>query len=221
MFQLANGGTLFLDEICDLSLPAQAKVLMALEQGEVMKVGGQAYEKVDLRVVSASNKNIEQLMAERGFRDDLFHRIHVVPIHLSPLRERREDIPLLAKHFLQEACAQNERCPKKLESSAEAVLMAQAWPGNARDLRNIMERLAVLVEGERINGRMVQSVLHLPEPRKKTTETLAEARETFERNYVSACLDENNWNIAKTAQAMDIERTHLYRKMAKLGIKGK
>jgi two-component system, NtrC family, nitrogen regulation response regulator NtrX len=219
-FQQANGGTLFLDEIGDLSLQAQAKVLTALEVGEVVRIGGQAFERVDVRVISATNKNLEELCTHKKFREDLFHRINVLPMHLVPLRERIEDIVPLARHFLQDACQQNELKAKILQSNVEPILYSMKLSGNARELRNIMERTAILANTDLIDARTLNSVLNLPENlffnhKKKN---FREAREAFERSYILSCLEENNWNISQAAQELQIERTHLYRKMEKLKI---
>jgi two-component system nitrogen regulation response regulator NtrX len=220
LFQLAHTGTLFLDEIADLSLQAQAKVLLALERGEILRVGGEKYEQVDVRIISASNRNIEEMVTNGTFREDLFYRINVVPLHLPRLCDRPEDILPLARHFLSAACRSNDLEAKELLPDAQAVLTSQKWKGNVRELKNFMEKLAILSEQTRITGRIVDTVLHFPDLETTPTsrETLRQAREAFERSFILTTLRQLNWNITQTAEALGIERSHLYRKMEKLGI---
>lgn len=221
LFQMAHTGTLFLDEIADLSLQAQAKILLALESGEVLRVGAEKYEKVDVRIISASNKDIEKMVSERTFREDLFFRINVVPLYLPPLRDRKEDIIPLANHYLSESCRNNGLEPKELTPDAEVTLMNRKWGGNVRELKNFIEKLAILSESVRITSRIVNGVLQFPDLDGKPTsrETLRQARETFERSFILSALQEFNWNVTQTAEALGIERSHLYRKMEKFGIK--
>jgi len=220
LFALANTGTIFLDEIGDLSLLAQAKILRVLEQGEILRVGAEKHEQIDVRLIFASNKNIEKMVAGGAFREDLFYRINVVPVHLPPLRERREDIVSLAKYFLAETCRTNNLSKKELLPDAGPVLTSLPWKGNVRELKNFIEKLTILTESARVTGRIVQNVLRFPDiDATPTPETLRHARENFERSFILTALEEHNWNIPQTAEVIGIERSHLYRKMEKLGIR--
>ncbi len=220
-FLLADKGTLFLDEIGDLSLSAQAKILRALEEGEVLPVGSEQLQQVDIRVISASNKNIEVMVSKGTFREDLFYRINIVPILVPPLRDRKEDILHIAEHYLGEACRDNDIPAKALLPDARAVLESLPWKGNVRELKNFTQRLAILVEANQINGSIIRSLLRFPElnTTKPTQQTLRQAREEFERIYIQSILKECDDNVTRTAEILGIERSHLYRKMEKLGVK--
>ncbi len=222
LFQLAHSGTLFLDEIGDLSPLAQAKVLTAIEDGKILRVGAERYEAVDVRIISATNKPLEEKVTNGQFRKDLFYRINVVPIHLPPLRERSDDISALAIHFLKQVCQEEMIAAKELLPDAQIVLKNQLWESNVRGLANCMRRLAVLAEPRKISGRMIQNVLKFNEPiavESSTPTTLREARQAFERSYIQSALAECSGNVSKTAEILGIERSHLYRKMEQLGIK--
>jgi two-component system nitrogen regulation response regulator NtrX len=221
-FLLAHTGTLFLDEIGDLSSQAQAKILLALEQGEISPLGSEKVERVDVRLLCATNQNLVQMLAEKRFREDLYYRINVVPIHLAPLRERQEDIVPLAEHFLQHFCTIHHCERKELISDAQVFLKNQPWPGNVRELKNTMEKLVILAPDQRISARLVQNALqfHPVIEAPHARETLREAREAFERSFIQATLREFRGNMTEAAAALDIDRSHLYRKMEQLGIRG-
>ncbi len=219
-FEAANQGTLFLDEIGDMSLMTQAKLLRVLQEGEVTPVGSTDKRPVDVRIVAATSKNLGEEIAGGRFRDDLYHRINVLTIAVPPLRDRREDIPELAEHFLRLASVENGVKPKRLAPRAQEILAQLPWPGNVRELRNLMERLVVLIPGEDVTHEDVMSSLRMqgggaaeagPLP-------LREARARFEREYILYRLSANRGNLGRTARDLGIERTNLYRKMKQLGI---
>jgi two-component system, NtrC family, nitrogen regulation response regulator NtrX len=219
-FELANGGTLFLDEIADMSLKTQAKVLRVLQEQTFQKIGSQQTTSVDVRVVAATNKELGEEIAGGRFREDLYFRLNVIPIHVPPLRERGDDVILLANHFLRRFAAETGRRPKRLTSEAMAALRAYHWPGNVRELRNMMERLTILVPGEVVDrfdidlrgkpadGRIVF----------RSDLTLREAREEFEKEYILARLREFSGNVSRAAEALGVERSNLYRKLHAYGI---
>ncbi len=220
-FRKADGGTIFLDEVGDMSLRTQAKVLRALEEQRVEPVGTQEAVKVDTRVIAATNKNLE-LEIERGnFREDLFYRLNVIPFHVPPLRDRAEDIPLLADHFLAEFTRAYGRKPKEMTPPAYETLEEYHWPGNVRELRNVMERIVILNPQIRIDAR------HVPLATAKRTAvaraadsfgSLHEVREAVERDYILKKLDDTGGNVTRTAELLGLERSNLYRKMRALGI---
>ena len=218
-FQKADTGTLFLDEVGDMSLRTQSKVLRVLEEQRVEPVGAGASVQVDVRVIAATNKDLEEEMARNRFREDLFYRLNVVPFYVPTLRERREDIPLLADYFLGEYATAYGRRKKRLAPEVLEVFAGYAWPGNVRELKNVIERLVIMVPGERLESR------HLPpelfrESRRPLAEaaTLQEARTDTEREFILRKLEENRWNVSRTAAAVGLERSHLHRKMKALGI---
>ena len=218
-FQKADTGTLFLDEVGDMSLRTQSKVLRVLEEQRVEPVGAGTSVQVDVRVIAATNKDLEEEMARNRFREDLFYRLNVVPFYVPTLRERREDIPLLADYFLGEYATAYGRRKKRLAPEVLEVFAGYAWPGNVRELKNVIERLVIMVPGERLETR------HLPpelfrESRRPLAEaaTLQEARTDTEREFILRKLEENRWNVSRTAAAVGLERSHLHRKMKALGI---
>jgi two-component system nitrogen regulation response regulator NtrX len=219
-FEAANDGTLFLDEIGDMSLMTQAKLLRVLQEGEVTPVGSNERRPVDVRIVAATSKNLGEEIAGGRFRDDLYHRINVLTIAVPPLRDRREDIPELAEHFLRLSCVENGVKPKRLSPRAQEILAQLPWPGNVRELRNLMERLVVLVPNDDVTHEDVMSSLRMHAG--TTTEAgplpLREARARFEREYILYRLSANHGNLGRTARDLGIERTNLYRKMKQLGI---
>ncbi|MBI4466776.1 MAG: sigma-54-dependent Fis family transcriptional regulator [Acidobacteria bacterium] len=218
-FQKADGGTLFLDEVGDMSLRTQSKVLRVLEEQRVEPVGAVASVQVDTRVIAATNKNLEEEMARGRFREDLFYRLNVVPFYVPTLRERREDIPLLADHFLGEFAAAYGRRKKGLSGEAVAVLENYGWPGNVRELKNLVERLVIMVPQERIEARHLPPELFRDHKRGLPgAVTLQEARAVSERDFILRKLEENRWNVSRTAAAIGLERSHLHRKMKALGI---
>ncbi|MCA9529710.1 MAG: sigma-54-dependent Fis family transcriptional regulator [Myxococcales bacterium] len=235
MFELANGGTLFLDEIGDMSANAQAKVLRALQSGEIVRVGSEKPIAVDVRVLAATNKDLEEEVAEGRFREDLYFRLNVVPLKTPSLRERPEDVPLLAEAFLRDFSRENGSRPKPVDPEVLEALSRRTWPGNVRELKNVVERMAIL-SGEHITtddlpevSRIGQSVPppgpggadDLPPPRHPNGErfTLREYREHAEQRYILATLDETGWNISRAADELGVERTNLHKKMRAYGIR--
>jgi two-component system nitrogen regulation response regulator NtrX len=226
-FDLAHEGTLFLDEIGDMSLKTQAKILRILEEQRFERVGGSRPIQVDVRVVAATNKDLGEQIAKGAFREDLYHRINVIPVHVPPLRERREDIPLLARYFLQELAQENEASPKTLTPQALEALTVQPWPGNVRELKNFIWRVSVLTAGPVIDAAdlpleaglagdqpaSIAALLTLPDFR--------EARARFEQEFLKRKLEEHGGNVSATAEAIGLERTHLYRKLRTLNLEQK
>jgi len=219
-FQKADGGTIFLDEVGDMSLRTQAKVLRALEEQRFEPVGAGASVQVDVRVVAATNKNLDEEIERGNFREDLFYRLNVIPFHVPPLRDRREDIPLLADYFLREFTTAYGRKPKELTPEAYAVLRDYHWPGNVRELRNLIERIVILNPQVRVDARHIPlNVARRPAERPiDRFGSLAEVREAVEREYILKKLDEANGNVTRTAELLGLERSNLYRKMRTLGI---
>ena len=213
----AHEGTLFLDEIGDLSPDSQAKLLRAIETGEVDRVGATDTFKVDVRLVSATNKDLGAAMESGDFRRDLFHRLNTVPLHVPPLRERRADIPILAEHFLSLACAAESRPLKTLTPEAREVLEEYRWPGNVRELRNLMERAAILVEGESVRGEDLASWLESA-PDSDDASGLRGEIERREADAIRRALDAANGNVTQAAAGLGIDRTNLHRKMRKYGL---
>jgi two-component system nitrogen regulation response regulator NtrX len=220
-FQQADGGTLFLDEVGDMSLKTQAKVLRVLEEQRFEPIGSRKPVTVDVRVVAATNKKLDDEIACGSFREDLFYRLNVVPVVIPPLRERTEDIPIFARHFLEEFCAAYGRKPRELSAGAIEVMLQYPWPGNVRELRNVIERLVIMCPDERIEAH------HLPPELFRglglrngahASSTLVEARQAYEREMILRKLEENHWNMKRTAASLGMERSHLYRKMRSLGI---
>lgn len=221
-FEQADGGTIFLDEVGDMSLAAQAKVLRVLEEGKIERVGGSKTIGVDVRVIAATNKNLPEEIAKGNFREDLYHRLNVIPLHVPPLRERREDIPVLAKAFIEEVCARYGMPLKTMTDRAVQLLTASEWRGNVRELRNMVERLVIMSPGGTIDGAVLETNRS---ERGSDLDSIVSASKTFqdfkdraERAYIKHMLELNNWNISKTAEAIDIQRSHLYSKMKKYGL---
>ncbi len=218
-FELADHGTLFLDEVGDMSLQAQAKVLRVIETREFQRVGGSKTIKVDVRIIAATNKDLKEEVKKGRFREDLFYRLNVIPLRVPSLRERKEDIPLLVEHFLNLIASEYGKPPKKISKDAIELLMEYDWPGNVRELKNMIERLVIMCPGEVITPDELRSTgLVKISSDYFALKTLKEAKEAFERDFIVRKLEENNWNISKTAEAIDIERTALYRKLKQLGI---
>jgi two-component system nitrogen regulation response regulator NtrX len=219
-FQKADGGTLFLDEVGDMSLRMQAKVLRTLDEQRFEPVGAAGFVQVDVRVVAATNKNLEEEIERGNFREDLFYRLNVIPFFVPPLRDRREDIPLLADHFLVEFTTAYGRKPKELTPEAYRVLFEHHWPGNVRELKNLIERIVILNPQVRVDARHIP----LAAPRRQQDRpldrfgSLQEVREAAEREYILKKLDETNGNVTRTAELLGLERSNLYRKMKTLGI---
>jgi two-component system nitrogen regulation response regulator NtrX len=220
-FELADAGTLFLDEIGDMSLKTQAKVLRALEEQAFERVGGKETIKVDVRVIAASNRDLEAMIKDGHFREDLFYRLNVIPIEVPPLRARKTDIPELVDHFITMVCAQNGKRLKTVSGEALAYFVAYDWPGNVRELRNMVERLVIMSPRDVIGPEDLPAPLRPKEdagPGEPREKSLKEARDQFERAYIIAELRAHDWNMTRTAERLGIERSHLYRKIKAFGI---
>jgi len=221
-FEQANGSTLFLDEIGDMSLQAQAKVLRAIEEGVIERVGGNKKIEVDVRILSATNKDLNNEIKEGNFREDLFHRLNVIPIKVPPLRERKEDISLLIDHFTKKICTQNKFQIKDFDEKAIEVMKDHPWPGNVRELRNIIERMIIMIPNDKITKEDVRAMLPISD--KSTDEIIdisnsfQEFKEKAEKAFIHKQLEINNWNISKTAEILEIQRSHLYNKIKKYKI---
>lgn len=222
-FERADGGTLFLDEVGDMSLKTQAKVLRALDEQRFLPVGASHPVHVDVRVIAATNKDLEDEIARGNFREDLFYRLNVIPFYVPPLRDRKEDIPLLVKEFLQEFGAQYGRPRVEMSEEALAALKQYHWPGNVRELRNLVERVLILnPKANRIEKKHLPMLVYRESPknavRGEEFATLLEAREAYERDYILKKLDECHGNVTRAAEGLGLERSHLYRKMKALGV---
>ncbi len=223
-FDLANEGTLFLDEIGDMSLKTQAKILRILQEKKFERVGGSRTIEVDVRVIAATNKNLQTEIQEGNFREDLFYRLNVLPFHVPPLRERAADILPLANHFLQFFCKQEGRPQKSFSDSAEEALRDYSWPGNVRELKNIAERLVimtldVIIKTEHLPQGIAAKNPTLPSCLSQNyPDSLRDARDNFEREFLTQKLKEQNWNVSKTAEIIEIERSNLHRKIKSYGI---
>ncbi len=226
-FEAAHGGTIFLDEIADMSLKTQAKVLRVLQEQVMEAVGGSTRIKVDARVLAATNKDLTAEIRGGRFREDLYFRLNVVPIFVPSLRDRQEDIPLLAEHFMAMLAREYGRRPKTFEADALIALRQYAWPGNVRELRNLVERLMIMVPGDRVSSRDLSFLEQSVAPpggqpasvAKASLEApLHEARDRFERDYILRALAAQHGNISRTAELLGIERSNLYRKMRGFGI---
>ena len=228
-FELADGGTLFLDEIGDMSLKTQAKVLRALQEQVVEPVGGAASVRVDVRVLAATNKELPAEIRLGRFREDLYFRLNVIPIFVPPLRDRPDDIPALADHFMALMAAEYGRRPKRLAPEAVARLQHYQWPGNVRELRNTIERLIIMVAGDTItaqdlaflgrdDGASGGATLEVDPGAPRAVGRLAEARDQFERDFILRALAAAHGNMSKTAEMLGVERSNLYKKMKAFGI---
>lgn len=212
-FELADGGTLFLDEIGDMSLQTQAKVLRVIETQEFQRVGGSANIKVDVRIIAATNKDLPAEVRKGTFREDLFFRLNVIPISVPPLRERKEDIPLLVDYFIKTISEEYGQRPKKITPEAIRRLQNHEWPGNVRELRNTLERLLIMTQSTVITEKDISLGEGIEMASYFSYRTLKEARDAFERDFIIKKLEENNWNVSKTAEQLDIERSNLHRKI--------
>ncbi|MHC4939804.1 MAG: sigma-54-dependent transcriptional regulator [Planctomycetota bacterium] len=223
-FELASGGTLFLDEVGDMDLAAQAKVLRVLEQHKIERVGGNEPIEVDVRVIAATNKDLVKEVAEGNFREDLFYRLNVVELNSPPLRERRDDIPLLAGAFLEEAVRRNGTPPRVLGFEANQALQREDWPGNVRQLKNAVEHLAILAPAEEISGADVAKAVGaktsaLTEDPYRGVASFEQFKETAEREFLERRLLENGWNVKRTAELLGMQRSNLYKKIDKYQLK--
>jgi two-component system, NtrC family, nitrogen regulation response regulator NtrX len=222
-FAKAGGGTLFLDEVGDMSLKTQSKVLRTLDEQRFTPVGGEEPVTVDVRVIAATNKDLEEEIARGNFREDLFYRLNVIPFYVPPLRERREDIPLLARHFLKEFSAAYSRRTREITEEALETLMRYSWPGNVRELRNVIERIVIMNPAvHKLDRKHLPPLVYRDGARGSATgaefSTLHQARAAYERDYILKKLDENHGNVSRTAEVLGLERSHLYRKMKTLSI---
>jgi two-component system nitrogen regulation response regulator NtrX len=223
-FQRADGGTLFLDEVGDMSLKTQSKVLRTLDEGRFTPVGEEDPVSVDARVIAATNKDLEEEINKGNFREDLFYRLNVIPFFVPPLRERKEDIPVLTRYFLKDISASYSRRTKDISDDAVEVLTRYAWPGNVRELRNVIERVVIMNPTvNKFDRKHLPPLVYRDGARKSATEfsTLHQARSAYERDYILKKMDENHGNISRTAEVLGLERSHLYRKMKTLGISAK
>jgi two-component system nitrogen regulation response regulator NtrX len=235
LFEVAHKGTLFLDEIGDMDLDAQAKVLRVLQSGELTRVGGHTPIQVDVRVLAATHRNLQDMAAVGEFREDLFFRLAVVPLRMPALRDRLDDIPLLARHFIAQACEENGLARKEISNDALVALGRHDWPGNVRELRNVIERMVVLSDGdleiddvppelravivEQDDDELATGDARFAELlREKSDLPLKAFREAVERAFIVQRLRDNDWNVSRTAELLGIERTHLHRKLKLLGI---
>ncbi len=213
-FELADRGSLFLDEVGDMSLPTQAKVLRAIETQEFQRVGGSKTLRVDVRLIAATNKDLAREVKQGSFREDLYYRLNVIPLVVPPLRAHREDIPELAEYFLRQLASEYGRPAKKLTKEALKRLSEHNWPGNVRELRNAIERLVIMSPGDVIDGKgLIFASVQAGAEDYFGYETLKEARDAFERDFLRRKLTENNWNISKTAELLGVERSNLHRKI--------
>jgi len=219
-FAKADGGTLFLDEVGDMSLRTQSKVLRVLEEQRFERVGSNQTLHVDVRVIAATNKNLEQEITRGAFRQDLFYRLNVIPFFVPPLRDRKEDIPVLARYFLAEFSSEYGKKTRELTEGAMEILLRYPWPGNVRELRNLVERLVIVCPQARIEPHHLPPELFrgVAESPQQPYSTLHEARSAYEREFILRKLQEHRWNMTQTASALGLERSHLYRKMKSLGI---
>ncbi|MBC8457358.1 MAG: sigma-54-dependent Fis family transcriptional regulator [Deltaproteobacteria bacterium] len=219
-FLQADGGMLFLDEIGDMSLATQAKVLRALQEGEIQRVGGRDVMQVEVRVIAATNKNLIEEIEARSFRDDLYYRLNVIPIEVPPLRERLEDISLLVSYFITRFCRENGKRTKHISDGAMQLLMTYHWPGNVRELKNILERLIIMIPDDVITPSDVQEALPIADTNitASTGDSLRERVEEYEKQFVLQELHVSNGNIAQTARKLHVDRANLHRKLRNWGI---
>jgi two-component system nitrogen regulation response regulator NtrX len=218
-FERANGGTLFLDEVGDMSLKTQAKVLRALDEQRFVPVGAMLPISVDVRLIAATNKELEEEIAKGNFREDFFYRLNVIPFYVPPLRDRREDIPLLTREFLRGFGREYGRPRVEIADDAIELLRQYHWPGNVRELKNIIERVLILnPHAQRIERRHLPMLVHRSAGRTGDFDTLQQARDAYEREYILKKIDDCNGNMSRAAETLGLERSHLYRKMKALGI---
>jgi two-component system nitrogen regulation response regulator NtrX len=218
MFERADGGTLFLDEVGDMSLKTQAKVLRALDEQNVTPVGGNHPVSIDVRIIAATNKDIEDQIAKGNFREDFFYRLNVVPFFVPPLRDRKEDIPALVREFLRETGKLYGRARMEITEDALQALTQYHWPGNVRELKNVIERVVILNPTVTRIERKHLPMLVYRAPLAGESGTLQQAREAYEREYILRKLDEYQGNVSRTAESLGMERSHFYRKMKALGL---
>jgi len=216
-FEMADGGTIFLDEVGDLHAASQAKLLRVLQEGEFHRVGGEQIIRVSVRVISATNRDLAALVSQERFREDLYYRLSVVPIRVPALRERPHDIRVLAEYFLEDFCVRNNFRPKKLDDTVFPLLETYPWPGNARELRNVVERMAILTQGDRLTRDAIPVEIRVQREAGPKS-TIQEARESAEREHILRALEESNWNVSGAARALGMERTNLHKRIRALGL---
>jgi two-component system nitrogen regulation response regulator NtrX len=213
-FEQANGATLFLDEIGDMSMRTQSKVLKAIEEQEFTRIGGRDPIKVDVRIITATNKDLKKEVEQNKFREDLFYRLNVIPIYVPSLRERTEDIPLLVSYFLTKFSIENGGREKRISQSAIKLLQSYRWPGNVRELKNLLERLVIMVPSDTMEASdLPGNFLESSRSTGLSQMELKKARNEFERDFIIQTLEESNWNITEASQKLGIERTNLHRKI--------
>jgi two-component system nitrogen regulation response regulator NtrX len=217
-FELADGGTIFLDEVGDLHEASQAKLLRVLQDGELQRVGGEQAIKVSARIISATNRRLDELVSSGRFREDLYYRLSVVPIRVPTLRERLQDIGELVPYFLSEFCARNNFRPRTIDPDAVALLERYTWPGNVRELRNIVERMAILTTGDRITAGAIPLELRAAQA-SRAPAGLQEVRDSAERERIRQALDQTDWNVSAAARLLDTERTALHKRIRTLGLR--
>jgi two-component system, NtrC family, nitrogen regulation response regulator NtrX len=217
-FELADGGTIFLDEVGDLHESSQAKLLRVLQDGELQRVGGEQTIKVSTRVISATNRRLDDLVSDGRFREDLYYRLSVVPIRVPSLRERVQDIAELVPYFLSEFCARNNFRPRMIDPDAIAQLERYSWPGNVRELKNVVERMAILTPGERITVDAIPLEVRSGQT-PRVAAGLQEVRDSAERDRIRQALDQTDWNVSAAARLLDTERTALHKRIRTLGLK--
>jgi two-component system nitrogen regulation response regulator NtrX len=217
-FELADGGTIFLDEVGDLHEASQAKLLRVLQDGELQRVGGEHTIKISTRIISATNRRLDELVSNGRFREDLYYRLSVVPIRVPALRERMQDIAELVPYFLSEFCARNNFRPRTIDADAVALLKRYAWPGNVRELRNVVERMAILTPDERITANAIPLEIKSA-PATRAAAGLQEVRDSAERERIRHALDQTDWNVSAAARLLDTERTALHKRIRTLGLR--
>jgi two-component system nitrogen regulation response regulator NtrX len=216
-FEMADGGSIFLDEVGDLHGASQAKLLRVLQEGEFHRVGGEQIIRVNVRVISATNRDLAGMVAAEKFREDLYYRLSVVPIRVPALRERPHDIKLLAEYFLEDFCGRNNFKRKYLDETVFSMLESYPWPGNARELRNVVERMAILTPGDRLTRDSIPVEVRVQREAGPKS-TIQEARESAEREHILRALEESNWNVSGAARTLGMERTNLHKRIRALGL---
>lgn len=221
-FELANKGTIFLDEVGDMSSQAQAKVLRVIQDGKLERVGGTKKIEVDVRIISATNKNLVEEISKEKFREDLFHRLNVIPLQIPPLRERAEDIPILISHFSNEITVKHKKLATVFDDEAVKFLQSMPWTGNVRELRNAVERIIIITDKRLITKKDVETLFVVGKANFNDlidqSNSFQEFKDKAEKAFILKQLKSNDWNISKTAEVLDIQRSHLYNKMKKFGI---
>jgi two-component system nitrogen regulation response regulator NtrX len=217
-FELADNGTLFLDEIGDLHANSQAKLLRVLQEGEFHRVGGEQTIRVNVRVLSATNRDLTALVAQEKFREDLYYRVSVVPIRVPALRERPQDIRPMAEYFLEDFCARNGFRRRSFDPEVWDAFVEYKWPGNARELRNAVERMAILSPGDTLTVAAIPLELKLQRESGGGRSSVQEARESAERDHVLRALEDSGWNVSGAARALGMERTNLHKRIRALGL---